>query len=547
MEPEEVYSSTTIYYYLYEAVGRGCRETRSRGWPADGGARIATGSNPNKRPTLAVPSVGYGDSLNVHSRPAPTMASSLSFPSAGPSSPTPLDAPPPSQEPAVVPDVFVIPPEEEQDENPPFCYFNAADAAHEVQSTRPDIDALETALHLYQQIDNRAPTFRRSLKNDSQDTIVLPRRGSLALIRENAIEEKWERPRRRVMDEDVVEVFKVRRSEGRDEAGDAQSQGMKKSRTLRLRASEAFKSIKNVGKAPRRPSASHSSGSWGSEENVRPAQHHRAGAGENDVPPPVPPKLGRRKSLTLSQVFAFSQNHRPSTTTETDSETPTYSSPDAATTRHSEGDILYEPIARPSTPTIPRRKSLTFTQLFTFSPNHRPALADSESDALGMSAGARGSPLPNRYNMQTMPAISSPSKPHARRIRPAPSIEDYGLVRAESPTTPVPPPRLSKRRSFRNRISVLDLQKLFSQAPPAPAPPRSSADLAASTSTFSSTFSLVSAGSLSEDDLQRRRSAERTRTPTEDPFEGELDMEMRLDSLHFDSLHFDPEEFDLQL
>lgn len=481
------------------------------------------------------------------------MASSLSFPSAGPSSPVPLDAPPPSQEPAFVqagvPDVFVIPPEEEQEENPPFCYFNAADAAHEVQSTKPDIDALETALHLYQQIDNRAPTFRRSLKNDSQDTIVLPRRGSLALIRENTTEEKWERPRRRVMDEDVVEVFKVRRSEGRSEAGDAQSQGIKKSRTLRLRASEAFKSIKNVGKAPRRPSASNSSSSWGSEENVRPAQRPQAAATENDVPPPVPPKLGRRKSLTLSQVFAFSQNHRTSPAIETDSETPTCSSPDMARSRHSEGDILREPLARPSTPTIPRRKSLTFTQLFTFSPGHRPTLAESDADALGVPAGG-GSPLPKRYNMQTMPAAASPSKPHAQRIRPSPSIEDYGPVRADSPTTPVPPTRLSKRRSFRNRISVLDLQKLFSQgsSASAPAPPRSSTDLTASTSTFSSTFSLVSAGELSEDDL-RRRSAERTRTrtPTEDPFGGELDMEMRLDSLHFDSLHFDPEEFALQL
>ena len=154
--------------------------------------------------------------------------------------------------------------------------------------------------------------------------------------------------------------------------------------------------------------------------------------------------------------------------------------------------------------------------------------------------------------MQTMPAVSAPSKPHSQRIRAFPSIEDYEPVRAESPTTPVPPTRLSKRRSFRNRISVLDLQKLFSQGPsssapqPQPQPPRSSTDLAASTSTFSSTFSLVSAGSLSEDDL-RRRSAERTPTGADDPFGGVLDMEMRLDSLHFDSLHFDPEEFDLQL
>ncbi|EPT05862.1 hypothetical protein FOMPIDRAFT_84037 [Fomitopsis schrenkii] len=476
------------------------------------------------------------------------MAPLLSFPSVGLSSPVPLDVPPPSQEPAfaqaAVPDVFVIPPEEEQDENPPFCYFNAADAAHDVQSTTPDIDALETALHLYQQLDNRAPTFRRSLKNDSQETIILPRRGSLAFVRENTVEEQWERPRRRVVDEDVVEVFKVRRNEGRSEASDAQSQGMKKSRTLRLRASEAFKSIKNVGKAPRRPSASKSSISWGSQENVRPARRPEQATQRDDLPQAGPQKLNRRKSLTLSQVFTFSQNHRPTPPTETDSEIPTCSSLDVANTRRSEGDILRDTVPRPSTPTIPRRKSLMFTQLFTFSPGHRPTLAESDPDVFGLPA--EGGPLPRQYNMQTMPAITSPSKLHSQRIRPSPSIEDYGLVRAESPTTPVPPTRLSKRRSFRNRISVLDLQKIFSQAPSAPAPPRSSTDLAASTATFSSSFSLVSAGSLSEDDL-RRRSADRA--PAEDPFGSgdELDMEMRLDSLHFDSLHFDPEEFDLQL
>lgn len=436
----------------------------------------------------------------------------------------------------------MIPPEEEQDKNPPFCYFNAADAAYDAQSTTPDIDALETALHLQQQLDNRAPTFRRSLKNDSQDTVVLPRRGSLALVRENTIEEQWERPRRKVVDEDVVEVFKVRRSEGRGEASNAQSQGMKKSRTLRLRASEAFKSIKNVGKAPRRPIVSNSSHSWGSEENVRPARRSEHAAQRSDVPPPVPQKLNRRKSITLSQVFTFSQNHRPSPATETDSEIPTCSSPDQAKSRHSEGDILRDTDPRPSTPTIPRRKSLTFTQLFTFSPGHRPSPTDSDTDVFSL----ENSPLPRQYDMQTMPVITSPSKLHSQRMRPSPSIEDYGIVRVDSPVAPLPPTRLSKRRSFRNRISVLDLQKIFSQGSSASAPPRSSTDFASSTSTFSSAFSLVSAGSISEDDLRRRSVV---RTPTEDPFgsDDEMDMEMRLDSLHFDSLHFDPEEFDLQL
>ncbi|KZT65472.1 hypothetical protein DAEQUDRAFT_759346 [Daedalea quercina L-15889] len=434
------------------------------------------------------------------------MASAHSFPSLETSSSVSLDAPPPSQEPptapATVPNVFVIPPEEEQDENPPFCYFDATNAAHYVHSTTPDVDALEIALHFHQQIDNRAPAFRRSLPNDSQETIVLPRRGSLALIRENVVEEQKENQRRKVMDEDVVEVFKVRRSEGKDTAGEVQGQGIKKSRTFRLRATEALKSIKNVGKMPRRTSASSSSSSWGSEENVQPPHPIEQAAEQNTVPRPSTSKLLRRKSLTLSQVFTFSQNQRPTAA---------------------------EAVSDPLTCT---------------SPGHRPTLAESDADSLGMSA--EGSPLPQRsYSMQTVPAIASPSKAHSHRIHPSPSIEDYGqAVRAEAPTAPAS--RLSRRRSFRNRISVLDLHKLFSQGSSSAAveeqpevSARASSDLAASTSTFSS-YSLISAGSLTEDEL-RRRSLDQGRH--EDPFGGDLDTEMRLDSLHFDSLHFDPDEF----
>ncbi|KAH9934925.1 uncharacterized protein B0H18DRAFT_978979 [Fomitopsis serialis] len=202
---------------------------------------------------------------------------------------------------------------------------------------------------------------------------------------------------------------------------------------------------------------------------------------------------------------------------------------------------------RPSSPNLSRRKSLTFAQFFTFSPNHRPTSAESDVDPLGMPA--EGSPLPKRYNMQTMPAIASPSKAYSQRIHPSPSIEDYGQVRSSTPTSPVPPVRLSKRRSFRNRISVLDLQKLFTQgssSATAPEPTRSDPDtaglskLATSTSTVSSSYSLISVGSLSEDELRRRSE---DRGPLEDQYGGELDMEMRLDSLHFDSLHFDPDEF----
>jgi hypothetical protein len=45
-----------------------------------------------------------------------------------------------------MPDVFVIPPEEEQEETPPFCYFDASKAA---LSTEPDIESVDVALNVH--------------------------------------------------------------------------------------------------------------------------------------------------------------------------------------------------------------------------------------------------------------------------------------------------------------------------------------------------------------------------------------------------------------
>ena len=81
-----------------------------------------------------------------------------------------------------VPDVFVTPPEEELEYNPPFCYFDASEAARRSLSTGPDIHALDVALGLCQQTDNRAPTFTRLLQakigGRPPEAVVMPRRAS---------------------------------------------------------------------------------------------------------------------------------------------------------------------------------------------------------------------------------------------------------------------------------------------------------------------------------------------------------------------------------
>ena len=229
------------------------------------------------------------------SDPTPTLATSSSL-----SSPQPdLFTPPPSHTSLQqVPDVFVTPPEEEHEENPPFCYFDAAMESKRSLSTAPDIDALDVALGFYQQNEgNPAPFFQRRSGNESLETVVMPRRGG-------GREEDFPAPavpRRdsRLLDEDVVEVVKVRRTEGASNTPEApKTYTLKKSRTFRARASQALRSIKNVGKTSRGPSASETWSASTDRENVA------EGITEDGMLPRAStPNLARKKSIQLSQIF----------------------------------------------------------------------------------------------------------------------------------------------------------------------------------------------------------------------------------------------------
>ncbi|KAI0362710.1 hypothetical protein OH77DRAFT_1442561 [Trametes cingulata] len=473
------------------------------------------------------------------------MAATLALPS------HPSDAllatlvPPPSQDFAMhqVPDVFVIPPEEEQEDNPPWCYFDAASAAKQNLCTSPDVDALDVALSLCQQRDNRAPSFHRHFSNESQETIVMPRRsggagiGSLTRLRDLDYDLAMEdgqtdirsrkttssgsvRSRRETYDEEIVEVVKVRRNEGMADVGDGRTLKMKKSSTFRARATQALRSIKNVGK-----SSSSSRRATVSEPKLAPGDvpgqaattlPSRKSYQEPATQKATSPNVNRRRSLTLSQMFAFKENHN----------------------------------SRPASPVVDEPMSPT-------TPSYEPDLAArpmSPTDASGS---------------------------HAKRLQPSPSLEDCNATptRAPSPSLGADDPSkptLSKRKSFRRRLSVLELQKLFSiggsssnsQAEPAPssAPPQDTEDLFSpspsssssrsrplsmdSTAILSSSSSRTSSVTLGDAPARRSSSSQRTgsdpnlnqnRVGGEDE-DADADLEMRLDSLHFDSLHIDPDE-----
>ncbi|KAI0933863.1 hypothetical protein AcV5_005894 [Taiwanofungus camphoratus] len=424
------------------------------------------------------------------------MASSLSLPSTTSTSSSypSLHAPPPSQDSSVqqiaMPNVFVIPPEEELEENPPWCYFDAEEAAKNPLSTTPDIDALDTALHFHQQTNNRAPAFHRSVGNDSQETVVMPRKGRNSLSRDSISDFPREVGRNRVMDEEIVEVVKVRRNEGLADIGEMREQTIKKSRTFRARASQAFKSIKNVGKGGRRPVSSAST-TWQTGENARQSEEHL---------------------------------HR-------------------------------ETLPRSSTPNLSRRKSLMLSHLFTFSQGSRPSAASPDVPVSTMSSSP--SAMSHRHSIPADMMFYSPS--HPQRLRPSPSLEDCmdtSTPVGEGPISTTP--SLSKKKSFRHRLSVLELQRLFTLHSSSHSSSASASELSDNVKSPDVIVDVFAASDSSPEILDSPRTASSLSTPSSTPplSAGPLQsnckmeargrdtsLEMQLDSLHFDSLHFDPNEF----
>ena len=329
-----------------------------------------------------------------------------------------------------MPNVFVHPPDEELEYNPPWCYFDATQAVKDNLTTHPDIEALDVALSFCQQTDNRAPAFRRTFPNESQDTVVMPRRGSLLNLKFRAPDLEMDMelepdgqpdirsrgPRR--YDDDVVEVVKFRRGESVADLGPEQTVKAKKTNTFRARATQALRSIKNVGKGNRDRRATVS------------------------APQPLSP------AESQSQMGGQHRQHLQGTT---------------LPTRHSYQD---SPILRPASPSISRRRSLTISQLFTsFKENKENQTSRPASPADELMPPTS----PTLVDSDSSPSVrpmSPTDSPTPRRYLPS-ALQDYIPPTPKSPTpTPRPPApeptsKVERRRSFVRRLSVLELQKLF--------------------------------------------------------------------------------------
>ncbi|KAF9066860.1 hypothetical protein BDP27DRAFT_1329870 [Rhodocollybia butyracea] len=198
----------------------------------------------------------------------------------------------------IMPDVFVFPPEEDNDE--PFCCFNAADP---LELTEEDLACSGSALEM---ISNQfsspdSPVFRRS--DPANGGIVMPKRSC-----SRTIQQQYEDPDMTIRgpgdDSEIIEIIKVRRhkqDDTRQLPPSVSEPAFKPSKSFKSRASRAFSSIKNVGRSvsrsripvtdvaePRAPSPAPSRRGFSSLFSHSPSLRSRSSFDSFNDPPPSP-------------------------------------------------------------------------------------------------------------------------------------------------------------------------------------------------------------------------------------------------------------------
>ena len=432
-----------------------------------------------------------------------TTLSESSFPSSA--SGLQVLAPPNSHDTSLhkVPNVLIVPPEEEHESNPPWTYFDAKTDAKAELETVPDIDALDVALGIFQQTDNRSPAFHRSLPNESSDTVIMPKKTAKVNASNDA-------KHTREMGEDIIEVVKVRRNEGMTDVTDSKAAAqLKKSRTFRARATQALRTIRGVAsRGSRKTSFSSSTSSHG---DPWPNQS-RAELVEDDLeagvlPRPSTPNVARGKSMQLSQLFSSTRKKTASNVTT-----------ESISTNHNDSN------ATPDVPESPA--SSEFSIISTPSEESILTPGSSLSDRTNQDLGATLN--------KTRSFVHKISTLDLQRLF-VPSLQKQIPTRESSPglrttrrdSLPVPP-------SLPQLPHMGTSDDVFASDSPLQRPH--------SFDTSSNRYSLSLPPSPSTNSISRASSK-----PEDIPEETSFDEELRLDSLQFDSLHFDPDEFDLNL
>ena len=392
-----------------------------------------------------------------------------------------------------MPTVLVHPPE---DEAMPWCAFDANQevAEAEVVFTTPEMELQQSEFDDWPQAVHptveHAPAFHR---NQADSGVVMPRRGSTShsTLSKAAnppglapIPESPKRPKEKD-DDDIVEVMKVRRGEGMLDVayahGNIPTIRRSKTLTLRSRAAQALRSIKNVGKAPRRPA--------------------------------------------LDQVFPTKKTEEP--TVKIEVPTPAQSSSTVGKRRPKSKDV-FNP-THTSTPRLKKRSSQPLTNVFGGSGSELTGPSAPDTIGLGFSP-----PPPHSGGFRTFPYSrgASASTPTLQLLKDEP-------VRPTSPTFSLRGHR--RKFSFGSLQSIFSgstqpmPESQQAEASPDvddPTPPQTPVDDGwDSDEDYDSPRRRVAPGRVP------RRSDENA-YPEQD-----ISFEMRLNSLHFDSFNFDTEVF----
>jgi hypothetical protein len=222
---------------------------------------------------------------------------------------------------SVMPNVFVIPPEE--DNESPFCCFDAADPLEPYTEEELELEGPGSALEVIsRQFSNRnSPAFHR----DGHSSIIMPRRSGGRSIQE--VLEDVQDPDITIRgsnspgdDSEIVEIIKVRRhtqdereSRHAPPPSSVSEPAFKTSKSFRARASKAFSSIKNVGRSV-------------SRSRIHMPEDVPSDVESSRAPSPAP---SRRSSVIFSSLFSHSPSLRSTSSFDSSIEpTPSASYPD---------------------------------------------------------------------------------------------------------------------------------------------------------------------------------------------------------------------------
>ncbi|KAI6111524.1 hypothetical protein EV401DRAFT_1890851 [Pisolithus croceorrhizus] len=354
-----------------------------------------------------------------------------------------------------MPHVFVIPPEEEQQETPPCLQTSAGSPSICVPVAGPP---------------RTKPVTSKKLEKKQRPEAVkivekVVERGGCRDVRE---------------DSDVIEVVKDPEEHSK----------MKRTKTLKARATRAFQSIKNVGKGSRKQRIKDL---WTSSEGVPGAfkgmqEHIRHQEGQLQQSPPVmSPSLSLSNSRSLSQIFQSAKPPQPSSAIASGpaSQNLPLFSPSPSRDSCSSISKNLEPEPTPTEPTTP--KPSTKNKRFSVRELHKVFAFPSSSP---------GSRPPTPQTAPTPPPARNDSVPSMATSTVSSDYDDpvddaYGAMQFSNHRTD------QKSAAMHHRPAIIDDEDDYGTL--LPGRPR------------------------------------------------DLSFEMRLDSLHFDSLSFDPEEFNISI